>query len=114
MQLLEQERRDEPPVVQEALDRYVAKGAETQLTALRRPDALSAEDAAVVNPSIQRLQAATTAMPRFPAKDEIENAQLTDAQQYDLYASTVVEDPNAYLTSQLNLPSLETSQSEQK
>jgi hypothetical protein len=108
-QLLEQERRDEPRAVQEALDRYVAKGSETQLTALRRPGALSAEDAAVISPSLQRLQTAT-AMPRFPSENETETVQqrddryrlpgqvrpavepvtLTDAQQYDVYASIVM------------------------
>lgn len=108
IQLLEQERRDEPRAAQEALDRYVAKGSETQLTALRRPGALSAEDAAVAGGPLQRLQAAT-AMPRFPSENETETVQeradrylrpgevrlavepatLTDAQQYDVYASIV-------------------------
>jgi hypothetical protein len=107
VQLLEQERRDEPRAVQEALDRYVAKGAETQLTALQRTGALNAEDTALLSPSLQRLQAAT-AMPRFPAENEtettvernlrhgnsprtaVEPATLTDAQQYDVYASIVM------------------------
>lgn len=79
-------RQDQGVVVQEALDRYVAVRAQDRLTALRAPDALSAEDAATLNPTLERLRGATAA-PRFPADTETQG--LSQAQQYDVYASVI-------------------------
>ena len=79
-------RQDQGVVVQEALDRYVAVRAPDRLPALRAPDALSAEDAATLNPTLERLRGATAA-PRFPADTETQG--LSQAQQYDVYASVI-------------------------
>ena len=79
-------RQDQGVVVQEALDRYVAVRAQDRLTALRAPDALSTADAATLNPTLERLRGATAA-PRFPADTETQN--LSQAQQYDVYASVI-------------------------
>ncbi|SFK79364.1 XVIPCD domain-containing protein [Lysobacter sp. cf310] len=79
-------RLNQDAVVQEALDRYVAVRGQERLTALRAPDALSAEDAATLNPTLERLRGATAA-PRFPTDAETQN--LSQAQQYDVYASVI-------------------------
>ncbi|WP_082559564.1 MULTISPECIES: XVIPCD domain-containing protein [unclassified Lysobacter] len=79
-------RLDQDAVVQESLDRYVAVRAQERLTALRAPDALSGEDATALNPTLERLRGATAA-PRFPTADE--TRELSQAQQYDVYASVI-------------------------
>ena len=99
MQLLDTERQGERLAVQEALDRYVAAGARTQLTALQRPGAMPAADTEFVGPALQRLQAAH-GEPRLPVVDvgadgnargggtnELDG--LSAAQSYDIYASMV-------------------------
>jgi hypothetical protein len=77
-------RRDQAPVVQEALDRTIAMRAQDQLAVLR--DGLSVNDAASVRPMLDRLEGAT-APPRFPGNQE--TAGLSQVQQYDVYASIV-------------------------
>jgi len=79
-------RRDQSPVVQEALDRYVASRAGERLTAMRQPGAVDPTDEAAVRPTLTRLGGATNA-PRYP--DASETATLSQAQQYDVYASIV-------------------------
>lgn len=79
-------REGEATVVQEALDRYVAQRGAAQLDALRQPGAVPAGDAAAVTPMLERLDRATGA-PRLPGADE--TAGLSQAQQYDVYASIV-------------------------
>ncbi|NUO77085.1 MAG: hypothetical protein HOQ32_13835 [Lysobacter sp.] len=79
-------RENQSVVVQEALDRYVAVRGQEHLTALRAPNAMSADDATALNPTLDRLRTATTA-PRFPAETETQN--LSQAQQYDVYASVI-------------------------
>jgi len=99
MQLLAREREGERLAVQEALDRYVAAGAQQQLSALQRPGSLSANDAAAMAPDLQRLQAARAA-PRFPVVAVAANGEpdprgtnelngLSASQTYDIYASIV-------------------------
>jgi hypothetical protein len=89
---LETLRQNQAPVVQEALDRYVAVRAHEQLGALHRPGAIAATDAAAVAPMLERLQAAGHA-PRFP--EETETSGLSQTQQYDVYASIVETRGNA-------------------
>ncbi|WP_231118092.1 XVIPCD domain-containing protein [Lysobacter silvisoli] len=79
-------RQDQSVVVQEALDRYVAVRGQDRLTALRAPNALTGDDATALNPTLDRLRTATAA-PRFPAENE--TATLSQAQQYDVYASVI-------------------------
>lgn len=89
LRLLEQERRGEHPVVQEALDRYVAAGAHDALTGMRRAEL--PEHAS----TLERLGGALAA-PRMPAFSRStdpnvpnELARLSKTQQYDVYASIV-------------------------
>ncbi len=77
-------REGQPLVVQEALDRYIATRAREQLTALAAPGALTARDAGVAGPVLERLRGATGA-PRFP--DDGETAPLSQAQLHDVYGS---------------------------
>lgn len=90
MQLLERERQGERLVVQEALDRYVAAGAADRIAALRRAGATTGEEGTYA--SLDRVAAASRA-PRFSTggvPGEVnEMAGLTDAQQYDIFASIV-------------------------
>jgi hypothetical protein len=79
--LLEQQRRGQPAVVQEALDRFVAAGASTQLARMR--DAGSS----VADPVLGRVLNASSP-PRFPGAEEM-HALPSDAQRYDVYASIV-------------------------
>ncbi|MGY1459146.1 hypothetical protein ACW5F0_10925 [Luteimonas sp. A534] len=92
LERLERDRAGERPVVQEALDRYVAAGAREELTrlgGLEMAETMSASSAV-----LDRLQQATAA-PRKPDYDARDAAQpnelvgLTDAQTYDVYASMV-------------------------
>ena len=110
LELLERGRNGEPRVVQEALDRYVAADSADRLQALRQPSAMSATDSLNLSPMLERLNNASSA-PRFPLENETENTQerarrhlrdppqagsaaepvtLTDAQQYDVYASIMM------------------------
>ncbi len=91
MRLLEQQRQDQPLVVQESLDRMVShRGSDAisrlQADVIRSMDPLADPDAALVHESIGRLGNAG-GPPRFP--DEIETAALTATQRYDVYASVV-------------------------
>lgn len=80
-------RRDQSPVVQEALDRYIAVRAEAQLTALRQPGGVPpAADNEILQPLLDRTAAATRP-PRFP--DHEETRDLPQTQQHDVYASIV-------------------------
>lgn len=79
-------RRDQSPVVQEALDRYVAVRAGERLATLRQPGNIEPTDEAAVRPTLTRLGGVTNA-PRYP--DAAETANLSQAQQYDVYASIV-------------------------
>ncbi|MCL1522000.1 hypothetical protein M3O44_04685 [Xanthomonas nasturtii] len=83
---LETLRQNQPSVVQEALDRTVASRAGEQLATLHQPGGLAAADTGEVGATIARLDAARQA-PRFP--DAAETANLSQAQQYDVYASMV-------------------------
>src|SRR5690606_8404096 len=85
IRLLEEARANERPVVQEALDRYVAGGAGNELLQMDLPGNATA------SVSVQRLQSARAA-PRIPehgraAGEPNEFAGLTPAQTYDVYAS---------------------------
>ncbi len=87
LQLLEKQRGTERPAVQEALDRYVAAGAKTELDAFRK------QGAAEFSATLERLQQATKE-PRMPSySDTNTNANeligLTDTQKFDIYASIV-------------------------
>ncbi|MGY1519035.1 hypothetical protein [Luteimonas sp. A482] len=87
IRLLEVARTNERPVVQEAIDRYVAVGAGTEITRLGLLGTVTAENLSV----IQRLQSATAA-PRIPAHGRADGEPdefvgLTRAQTYDVYAS---------------------------
>jgi len=90
LRLLEEARRTERPVVQEALDRYVAAGSREELARLDSadpPPPLPTAD------TLQRLRLASTA-PRMPDYSQVpqepnELAGLTEAQKYDVYASMV-------------------------
>ncbi|HEV7271416.1 hypothetical protein [Pseudoxanthomonas sp.] len=89
LRLLEQERRGEPQAVQEALDRYVAAGARDELAGLRWA---GLPEHAV---ALDRLQEALAA-PRLPAFSRStdpnvpnELGTLSEAQQFDVYASIV-------------------------
>lgn len=79
-------RQDQSLVVQESLDRLVATRASERLAALRQPGSVAAADAPAVAPMLERLGGATAA-PRFPAAQE--TANLSQAQQHDVYASIV-------------------------
>lgn len=87
--LLQRTREAERPVVQEALDRYVAAGAMPQIWAHALAGRLDAAD----GPVLERLQQAT-AFPRMPEVSHRpdgpnELAGLSAAQTYDIYASMV-------------------------
>lgn len=92
LRLLERERADERPVVQEALDRYVAIGARTELDQLRDSGTLQVTPE-LVSP-LERLQQATQ-LPRMPdyngreVNEPNELVGLTNAQKFDIYASIV-------------------------
>lgn len=98
LERLESHRAGERPVVQEALDRYVASGATEQLARLRGPEVVEAMPAS--SAVLDRLQQATAA-PRKPDYDARAATQpnelvgLTDAQTYDVYASMVAARGNA-------------------
>lgn len=83
---LEELRQDQPRVVQESLDRYVAAGAGEQLAHLRQPGAVSAADADGVHSMLDRLGEAARP-PRMPTQSE--TADLSQAQQHDVYGSIV-------------------------
>lgn len=80
--LLEERRQNQPEAVQDALDRYVGVGASASIAAHLHG---TADPAATT--TLQRLQTAATAEPRFPAQSQM--AALSDAQTYDVYASIV-------------------------
>ncbi|KRD74796.1 XVIPCD domain-containing protein [Lysobacter sp. Root983] len=83
-------RRDQPPVVQEALDRYVATRAAGPITALYGMTLLPMPGMSAVTPpreDLGRLLAAGHTAPRFP--EDRETARLSQAQQYDVYASVI-------------------------
>lgn len=89
LRLLEQERQGERPAVQEALDRYVAVGASEALSGVRRVEL--PQHAA----TLDRLGEAL-AVPRLPVFSRSvdpnvpnELINLSEAQQYDVYASIV-------------------------
>lgn len=92
LQLLERERADERPVVQEALDRYVAVGARAELDQFRGSGALDATPE--LTSVLERVQQATQP-PRTPDYSRLdatapnELVGLTNAQTYDIYASMV-------------------------
>lgn len=91
LQLLERRHADERPVVREALDRYVAVGARTELDRLHQSGVLGATPE--LTSALERLQQATQP-PRMPdysrePGEPNELAGLTDAQKYDIYASMV-------------------------
>jgi hypothetical protein len=79
-------RHDQPPVIQEALDRYIAVRAEAQLTALRQANHIPVPDTAIVQPMLDSLRQAQLS-PRFPS--ETETDRLTQAQLHDVYASII-------------------------
>lgn len=89
LRLLEQERLGERPVVREALDRYVAAGAREALAEIRRAglperaETLDRLDNALAPPRIPVFSRSTD--PNVP--NELTN--LSNAQQYDVYASIV-------------------------
>ncbi|MCF7222574.1 hypothetical protein [Marilutibacter chinensis] len=92
LRLLERERAEERSVVQEALDRYVAVGAQTELDELRGSGALQASPE--LASTLERLQLAAQPprMPDYNGRDADapnELVDLTDAQKYDIYASIV-------------------------
>lgn len=96
LRLLEQQRRNQPEVVQDALDRFVAHDASTAVQAARQPGGLPNADRVDLDVALRRLDAASAA-PRFPTSgveadprlaDGLE--RLTDAQRYDVYASIVM------------------------
>lgn len=89
---LETLRQDQPPVIREAMDRYVAVRAETQLTALRQAGGVLSADTDILQPLIDRMAVATRP-PRFPAPGETSN--LSQAQQHDVYASIIGTRGNA-------------------
>jgi len=88
LQVLEQERTDERPVVQESLDRYVSAGARSELDQARH---VLAADAF---PALERLHQANRP-PRIPeyngrdASAANELVGLTPEQRHDVYASIV-------------------------
>ena len=87
IRVLEDTRSNQRLVVQEALDRYVASGAASEIDRLGSTGLLAIDDL----PVLQRLQAATGA-PRLPAHGRApgeanEFVGLTNAQTYDVYAS---------------------------
>lgn len=83
---LEALRDGQAAVIQESLDRYVSiRGAE-ELGALRVAGGVAADDRAIVNPMLDRLHEAGRP-PRMP--DSSETANLSQAQQYDVYGSVV-------------------------
>jgi len=87
IRILETARANERPVVQEALDRYVASGAGIEIDRVGAAGLLATEDL----PVLRRLQSATAA-PRLPAHggtdgEADEFIGLTTAQTYDVYAS---------------------------
>lgn len=91
LRALERARGPERPVVQEAIDRYVAAGARNELETLRRGgiDHRPGED----NAALRRLERALEA-PRLPDYSHEINAPnelvgLSEAQKYDVYASVV-------------------------
>jgi hypothetical protein len=92
-------RQEQSTVVQEALDRYIAVRAEAQLTALRQPGGIPAADSGILQPLLDRTAAATRP-PRFPDMSETRN--LSQAQQYDVYASIVLTRGNAAAHSALD------------
>lgn len=81
---LDEIRKDQPAVIKEALDRYVAIRGEEQLTSLRRPGAVQTDDAPIVQPLLNRMAGATRP-PRLPESEETQG--LSQAQQHDVYAS---------------------------
>ena len=89
LRLLEQERLGERPVVQEALDRYVAAGAREALAEMRRAglpghaETLVRLDDALATPRMPVFSRSTD--PNVP--NQLTN--LSDAQKYDVYASIV-------------------------
>ncbi len=83
---LDELRHDQPAVVQESLDRYVAARAGEQLDGLRQAGTVRAADAASVQPMLDRLAEATRP-PRMPTRDETQG--LSQAQQHDVYGSIV-------------------------
>lgn len=91
LRALETAREPERPVVQEALDRYVAVGARAELDALRRSG--TAGRALDEDVALGRLGHAMQA-PRLPEHSRAANSPdelvgLSDAQKYDVYGSIV-------------------------
>ena len=82
-------RHGQPPVVQEALDRYVARRATAEVNAMYALSLLPMPgmDAVAPGEPLGRLIAANYTAPRFPADSE--TARLSQAQQYDIYASVI-------------------------
>ncbi|MCW0388538.1 hypothetical protein NB722_003077 [Xanthomonas sacchari] len=80
--MLEERRQHQPEAVQDALDRYVGMDARASIATH-----LQGTSDPGVTTTLQRLQTAATAQPRFPAQDQM--TTLSDAQTYDVYASIV-------------------------
>lgn len=80
--LLQEQRQNQPQAVQDALDRYVGTGASASVA--RHAQETSDPSVAM---TLQRLQQASTSPPRFPEQTQM--GALSDAQQYDVYASIV-------------------------
>lgn len=83
---LEALRQGQPPVIREALDRYVAVRAEAQLTGLRQPGNVAATDTLILQPMLDRTKS-SMGPPRFPPLEETKD--LSQTQQHDVYASIV-------------------------
>lgn len=87
LELLNQVREGQSPVVQESLDRFVAAGAAEQLQRLRQAGGVDLAQVGIM-PSLHRLAEAGATHPRFPSDAE-RSALTSDAQRYDVYASIV-------------------------
>ncbi|KRG42488.1 hypothetical protein ARC78_09030 [Stenotrophomonas pictorum JCM 9942] len=83
---LEALRQEQPPVIQEAMDRYVAVRAETQLAALRQPGGIPSADTVLLQPLLERMAHARLP-PRFREPEETKS--LTQTQLHDVYASII-------------------------
>lgn len=110
LRLLEQHRHNQPEVIRDALDRFVAHDASTALQAARQPHGVPDADRAPLDATLRRLEAATAA-PRFPTDgtdadqrlaDGLE--RLTDRQRYDAYASIVLTRGNEAARDALERP----------
>lgn len=94
---LDQLRQNQPLVVQEALDRYVAAENREHLEAIDR-NIPSSPAIAVLRPTHERLMD-SSGPPRFPSSEELEG--LDAAQQFHVYASIVATRGDAQAMSEL-------------